>query len=152
IKKVTQDIEADRFNTAIAAMMEATNGLYKTKDNHTMSQSETWRFAIESLLQLLAPFAPHASEELWHQLGHADTIHVDHWPNWDEKYLVTDTKTIVVQVNGKLRANVEVSADANEDTVLEAAKSNEKVASHLEGQAIKKTIYVPNKLVNFVVQ
>lgn len=151
IKKVTEDIEHDRFNTAIAAQMEAVNVLYKTKEAYGMQQSEEWRFAIESLVQLVAPFAPHIAEELWHDLGHADTVHIDHWPEWDEQYLVSDTVKIMVQVNGKLRGEVEVPADSDEETAVTAAKQNDKVQGYLEGQAIEKTIFVKNRLINFVV-
>src|SRR5690606_33492678 len=87
IKKVTDDIENDKFNTAVSAMMEAVNDYYKLKEQIGISRNESWTFAIESLLQVLAPFAPHISEELWSQLGHDDTIHIDHWPKWNEEFL-----------------------------------------------------------------
>ncbi len=151
IKKVTEDVEGDRFNTAIAAMMENVNTLYKLKESHGMQQSDVWRFAIESLLQLVAPFAPHIAEELWSDLGHSDSIHVDHWPKWNEQYLVSDMMTIVVQVNGKVRANLELPADSDEQTITEAAQADDKVRTHIGGKNIKKSIYVPQKLVNFVI-
>ncbi|PID32910.1 hypothetical protein CR969_03575 [Candidatus Saccharibacteria bacterium] len=141
IKKVTSDIEDEKFNTAVAAMMEMVNGLYKIKDQHSFSDHENWKFALESLLQILAPFAPHITEELWRQLGHGDTIHVDHWPEWDEKYLVSDMMTIIVQVNGKLRAKLELPADADQAAVEEAALANESIKNHLSGEP-KKVIYV----------
>jgi len=150
IKKVTVDVEHDRFNTAIAAMMEAVNVLYKVKEKHGMQRSDAWRLALESMVQLVAPFAPHIAEELWNQLGHDDTVHVDHWPEWNEKYLVSDTMKIMVQVNGKLRGEVELLTDASEEAIIEAAKANDKVADYLAG-GIKKTIYVPKKLVSFVI-
>lgn len=151
IKKVTEDLEASRFNTAIAALMELTNTLYKAKETDGLSRSADWQFAVESLIQMVAPFAPHAAEELWQQLGHKDSVHVDHWPKFDPKYLVSDEMTIVVQVNGKVRANVSVPADSGEEAVVEAAQADENVAKHLAGQEPKKTIYVAGKLVNFVV-
>jgi leucyl-tRNA synthetase len=132
-------------------MMEAINRLYKAKDAHGIQQGESWRFAVESMVQLVAPYAPHIAEELWHDLGHQDSVHVDHWPLWDEALLVTDTMTIAVQVNGKLRGDVEVGADASEDTVIDAAKAQPKVAGYLADHDIKKAIYVPKKLVNFVI-
>ncbi len=151
IKKVTQDMEDGHFNTAIAAMMEAVNGFYKVKEAHGMQQSDDWRFAIESTLQLVAPFAPHLSEELWSQLGHKDTIHVDHWPTWDEALLKSDNMIIVVQVNGKLRGEVEVAHDATQEQIVAAAKANEKVATFLKDTVVKKEIYVATKLINFVI-
>lgn len=151
IKKVTEDIEGLRFNTAIAGLMELTNALYKIKAGHPISKDDTWKEVIESLLMLLAPFAPHITEELWHQIGNTDSIHVDHWPDWDNKYLVSDSMNIVVQINGKLRANIEVASNASKDEIIEQAQQDEKVASYLTGNFVKKSIYVPNKLVNFVI-
>lgn len=151
IKKVTDDIENEKFNTAIAAMMEALNTFYRVKDEHGVASSSEWQFALESLLQLLAPFAPHMSEELWQNLGHSDSIHVDHWPDYDEQKLVSDTMTIVVQVNGKVRANIDVASDADKESIVESAKQNDRIVSYLADASIKKTIYVPNKLVNFVI-
>ncbi len=89
------------FNTAIAAIMEFVNSLYKLKDQDQFASVTAWREAITGLLQLLAPYAPHITEELWHQLGCEGSIHIAMWPVYDEKYLVTNTVTIAVQVNGK---------------------------------------------------
>ena len=151
VKKITRDIEDEKFNTAVAAMMEMVNGLYKLKETHGMQATETWQFALESLLQILAPFAPHITEELWQELGHSDTIHVDHWPKWDEKYLVSDVMTIIVQVNGKLRSRLELPADADKETIEQRALDDEKVRAYLDARTPKKVIYVPGKLVNIVV-
>jgi len=151
IKKVTRDIEDEKFNTAVAAMMEMVNGLYKFKELYGMQASETWRFSLESLLQILAPFAPHITEELWHELGHTDTIHVNHWPKWDEKYLVSDVMTIIVQVNGKLRSRLELPVDADKETIERRALDDKKVRAYLNTRTPKKVIYVPGKLVNIVV-
>ncbi|QHU93949.1 leucine--tRNA ligase [Candidatus Saccharibacteria bacterium oral taxon 488] len=151
IKKVTRDIEDEKFNTAVAAMMEMVNGLYKFKESHGMQALETWRFTLESLLQILAPFAPHITEELWQELGHADTIHVNHWPKWDEKYLVSDVITIIVQVNGKLRSRLELPVDTDKETIEQRALDDEKVRAYLDARTPKKVIYVPGKLVNIVV-
>ena len=150
VKKVDEDLASLSFNTAIAALMECVNDLYKIKaeDNY---ESKEWRWSIETLLQLLAPFAPHITEELWQQLGHKESIHLSQWPKYDEKYLVRDTITIAIQVNGKLRGEVESAPDASEDAVVKTAKAHQKVATHLDGKPIRKTIYVPGKLVNFVV-
>lgn len=150
IYKVSKDLAEMGFNTAIATLMETTNQLYKIKAAKGFS-SDSWQFTISSLLQLLAPFAPHMAEELWAQLGHKESIHITKWPEYDEKYLVSDEITIVVQVNGKVRANIVVSADSNEEEIVKAAKEDEKVQEYLNKKEARKTIYVPGKLVNFVV-
>lgn len=149
IKKVTSDIEDDKFNTAVSSMMEAVNGLYKIKESAGITKNDAWKFALESLLQVLAPFAPHITEELWAELGHSDTIHRDHWPAWDDVYLVSDTMTIIVQVNGKLRAKLELVSDLSEDEVKSQALAAENVAKFITGEP-KKVIYIPGKLVNIV--
>ncbi len=151
IKKVTSDIKDDKFNTAVSTMMEAVNGFYKIKEAHGISQHDSWKFALESLLQILAPFAPHITEELWSDLGHSDTIHVDHWPEWDDAYLVSDVMTIIVQVNGKLRAKLELAKDTPEDEVKAQSLAIENVVKFLEGNEPKKVIYIPGRLVNIVV-
>ena len=150
IKKVDQDLQRLSFNTAIATLMECVNDLYKikAKDDYT---AKDWPWALAALLQLLAPFAPHINEELWQQLGHKESIHLSEWPKYDKKYLVRDTVTIAIQVNGRLRGEIEVAAEASEDEIVEAAKVNKKIASYLAGRDIRKTIYVPGRLVNFVI-
>ncbi len=151
IKKVTRDIEDEKFNTAVAAMMEAVNGLYKIKESQPVTKTDAWQFAIEGLLQILAPFAPHIAEELWHQLGHDDTIHRDHWPRWDDSFIQSDDMTIIVQVNGKLRAKVELPKDTPQSDVEAAALAEEGVRRHVGEALPRKIIYIPGKLVNIVV-
>ena len=151
IKKVTRDIEDEKFNTAVAAMMEMVNGLYKIKEAQSIQASATWRFTLESLLQILAPFAPHITEELWHELGHTDTIHVNHWPKWDEKYLVSDVMTIIVQVNGKLRSKLELPTDIDQQGVEAAALADANVQKFTNNKPPKKMVYVPGKLLNVVI-
>ena len=151
IKKVTRDIEDEKFNTAVASMMEMVNGLYKIKESHGIDTSDEWRFALESLIQILAPFAPHITEELWHEMGHDDTVHVGHWPKWDEKYLKSNTMTIIVQVNGKLRAKLELPSDMDKQGVEAAALADENVQKFTNNKPPKKMVYVPGKLVNIVV-
>ena len=150
IKKVTEDIEQNSYNTAIAAGMTMVNDLYKLKVE-VLARNDAWQEALEAIVACVGPFAPHLSEELWHQLGHSSSVHHDSWPTFNEQYLATDTMTIAVQVNGKLRGEISVAADADEATIVELAKSDAKVASHLADQTLRKTIYVPKKLVNFVV-
>lgn len=149
IKKMTADIEDNAYNTAIAAAMTAVNDFYKLK-TASFGKSQVWLESLESLIACVAPFAPHIANELWHSLGHTTSVHKDSWPKWDESLLASDTMTIVVQVNGKVRANIEVPADADETMVVAAARADEHAASFLSGEP-KKTVYVPNRLVNFVI-
>ena len=151
IRKVTEDIEQSHYNTAIAATMACVNELYKLKAD-SFGKHAVWHDALQNLVACVGPFAPHISEELWHELGHSSSVHHDSWPTYDEKYLVQDSITIAVQVNGKLRGTITASPDADEATVLETAKTDAKIASNLEGKTIVKAIYVPSKLVNFVVK
>ena len=145
IKKVTEDIERYHFNTAIAAVMEFVNYLYG------IGHEKTPRDAIDSLIFVISPFAPHAAQELWALLGNkGETIRCA-WPAFDPKLIVEDTMTIVIQVNGKLRDQIQVPVDTSEDEVKVKAKEAPKAAPHLEGKAIKKIIYVPKKLVNIVI-
>lgn len=151
IKKVTDDIENEKFNTAVSAMMEAVNSYYKLKEANPIGKSAAWTFAIESLLKVLAPFAPHITEELWQQLGHAATIHVDSWPKWDNCYLTTSETTIIVQVNGKLRAKLQLPADISKEEAIKAALDDENVKKFTEGKEVAKTVYIPGRLVNIVI-
>ncbi len=141
IKKVTSDIEQFKFNTTIAAFMEFLN------KNDELNQSD-W----ESFLKLLAPFAPHITEELWHGLGHKESIHKQAWPQSDEK-LIADTKVIfVVQVSGKLRATLDMEAGATEEEVKEKVEADENVKKYLADKSVAKIIFVTDKLINFVVK
>ncbi|OZC03502.1 leucine--tRNA ligase [Rubricoccus marinus] len=142
IAKVTEDIEAMRFNTAIAAMMEFVNAAYKWD---TVPQEVAERF-----VQLLAPFAPHIAEELWARLGHEESLSYAPWPEHDPELLKEDEIEIAVQVNGKLRGTVTVAADADKAAVLEAAYAEPNVQRHTEGKTIRKEIVVPGRLVNLV--
>lgn len=151
IKKVSEDLHTMSFNTAIATLMAMVNDLYKIKKVAGFKDYKSWELALKTLTQLIAPFAPHIAEELWADLGETESVHISHWPVHNEEYLITDTMKIVVQVNGKVRATLEVSSGATEDQIVTEAKSQEKVATYLSDNQIKKTIYVPKKLVNFVV-
>ena len=147
IKKVTDDINRLSFNTAIASMMEMVNSLYKLK---LQGIDEEWGFAIEALIQLVQPFAPHMAAELWQQLGHDTQIDSQPWPVWDEAKIVRDTMTIIVQVNGKLRAKLEVASGESEATIKELALQDENVQKFVSGEP-KKVIYIKNKLLSIVV-
>jgi leucyl-tRNA synthetase len=143
IAKVTEDIESLRFNTAIAALMEFTNTANKW--------SSLPRTAAEKLVLMLAPLAPHISEEIWQLLGHTESIAHAPWPEPDPDYLHDETLQIPVQVNGKMRGRIEVRAGADESEVLALAKQDENVLRHLAGKKLKRQIYVPARIVNFVV-
>jgi len=151
VKKVTEDIENEKFNTAISTMMEAVNAYFKLKEVHSSGKNDAWTFAIESLLQVLAPFAPHMTEELWHQLGHETTIHIDTWPHWNDAYLQKSEMTIIVQVNGKVRAKLGFAKETDAETVKDLALREENVIKFLENKQPAKVIYVPGRLVNIVV-
>lgn len=151
IKKVTEDLENQKYNTAIASMMKLTNELYELKAKDGFVGGNSWLFALESLVQLVAPFAPHTADELWSQFGHEDSVNKDHWPQWQDKYLVSDTTTIVIQVNGKVRANIQVPTDSPEQDILDLAVANEKINTIIGNNPVKKSIYIKNKLVNLVV-
>ncbi|MFQ6613613.1 MAG: class I tRNA ligase family protein [Fidelibacterota bacterium] len=144
IKKVSEDIESLDLNTAISQMMIFVNEF--------SSAPELPRKLIEPFLKLLAPFAPHISEELWNRLGHSGCIALENWPQYDESCLVRKTMTIAIQVNGKLRSSIEVGIESQKETVLSNAKNDSNVRRHLEGKRIVKEIYVPKRLVNFVVK
>ena len=148
VKKVTDDVHRLSFNTAIAALMEYVNDLYKLKTN---GFGNDWREPIESLVQMLSIFAPHMSAELWQQLGNGDMLDTAPWPSWDDALTVAETVTIAVQVNGKLRATISVAADASEDDVKSAALAEENVLRHLGDKKPTKVIYIPGRLVSVVV-
>lgn len=149
IKKVTDDIGRLSFNTAISALMEFTNELYKLK---TAGYSQDWQFTVESLVKMIQPFAPHAAAELWEQLGHSDQLDFVAWPEWDDAKIARDTVTIVVQVNGKVRGTVDVPASADQATVTSTARADKNVAKHVDGKQTVKEIYVPGKILNIVVK
>ena len=149
IKKVTDDIHRLSFNTAIAAMMECVNELYKLK---TDGFTNDWQFTIESLIKLVQPFAPHLAAELWQQLGHDTQLDFEAWPEWNDAKIVSDTMTVIVQVNGKLRAKLDVATDISEDQIKELALSESNVRKFLEGKEPTKVIYIPGKLLSIVVK
>ncbi|MGI6335872.1 MAG: leucine--tRNA ligase [Eubacteriales bacterium] len=144
IKKVSEDIEEMKFNTAIAAMMTLVNQFYDKGCN---------RAEYETFLRLLSPFAPHIVEELWHTLGYAgEYASIVQWPEWDESKTVEATIAQAVQVNGKVKTVIELPVDCDVETAKTAALADEKVKAALEGKTIVKWIVVPNKIVNIVVK
>ena len=144
IKAVTEDIERLSFNTAIAKMMEVTNYFFKCDPRP--------RSAMETLVLLVAPFAPHLAEELWQLLGHPKTLAYETWPTFDPALVIDDTVEIPLQVNGKLRSKVTVPRDLPADKLEAAARADTKIAENLAGKTVVRTIVVPGKLVNFVVK
>ncbi len=144
IKKVTEDIENIKFNTAVSSLMEWLNHLSR-KEKIPGNEYRT-------LLLLLAPFAPHITEELWQTLGEKYSIHQHSWPQFDNKLIEDEEATIAIQINGKLRATIMIQKDIinNKEIVEKLAKEDEKVKKFLEGQAVKKVIYIPGKIISFV--
>lgn len=143
IKKVSEDIEGMKFNTAVSTLMIFSNELEKSEK---ISQKE-----FETLLLLLAPFAPHITEELWHQLGHTNSIHKEDWPKYDESKLVSEEVTIVVQVNGKVRGKFTAPTSISEVEAVNTAKGLPDVQKWIGDKSVEKAIYVPGKLINFVI-
>ncbi len=151
IQKVSDDIERRQtFNTAIAAVMELSNSIGRFVDASPQGRAVE-REALEAATLLLSPIVPHFCHEIWQQLGHRDSILISGWPRVDASALVRASLEMVVQVNGKLRAKINVAADADEDVILHLALAEENVQKHMEGKAIRKKIVVPGKLVNIVV-
>lgn len=130
--------------------MANVNELYKLKVEG-LAQNTVWKEALEALVSCIAPFAPHIADELWSQLGNESSVQTDSWPTFNPEYLQTDEITVVVQVNGKVRAELSVAADASEEDIVTAAKTSDKILAHTEGKEIRKVIYVPGKLVNIVI-
>jgi len=144
IKKVSSDIEETKFNTAIAALMGLLNDIY---DAGSLTKSE-----LEIFVKLLSPFAPHLAEEIWETLGNEGFLAVAQWPAYDEAKTVDATIEIGVQVNGKVRGIVAIPTGCDKETAFAAAKADSKVQSFIAGKTLVKEIYVPNKIINFVVK
>ncbi len=143
IRKVTEDTEGLRFNTAISSMIEFINFAYK--------EESISRESAETFVLLLGPYAPHLCEELWEKLGYDTSLAWHEWPAWDPELVQEDTVTVSVQVNGKLRGHIQVPVDEGETVVLAAARAVENVEKHLTGRRVIKEVYVPGRIVNFVV-
>lgn len=149
IKKVGEDIGVRRaFNTAVSALMEYTNALYQHLAAVPAHEQQT---LLETLVLLLAPLAPHLTEELWHHLGHETSVHRSTWPSYDPVWLQESEVEIVVQINGKVRGRLTIGADWSEEAIRDAALAEESVVPHLQGRTIKKVVVVPSRLVNVVV-
>ncbi|MCA9836738.1 MAG: leucine--tRNA ligase [Trueperaceae bacterium] len=151
IKEVTDDFENFQFNTAIAELMTLVNVMNKAKSKQVVETLE-WQEGIEGLIKMLAPIAPHIAEELWERSNHKGSIHLKNWPSYDETALVKDSISMAVQVNGKVRGQIEVATDASKDDILDTAKAESNVARYLDNAQIVREIVVPGKLVNLVIK
>jgi leucyl-tRNA synthetase len=151
LKRVTRDFESFEFNTIISSLMELLNEMYKAREAGAVGTPE-WNEATEIYLKMLAPVCPHIAEELWtNQLGKPYSIHQQSWPKVDEAAAREDVIEIPVQINGKVRARITVSAQASEDEIRTAALADETVQKHLEGREPKKVIVAQGRLVSLVV-
>ena len=153
IRKVTRDIEGFRFNTAVSALMELQNEALEVwssaRGSLTLAQ---WREVLRDMTLLRSPMAPHVAAEAWEVLGQDGDVLGASWPAWDEELAADEVVTVVVQVNGKLRDRLQVAVDAEKDDVLAQARQAENAARFLDGKQVVKEVYVPGKLVNFVVR
>ncbi len=143
IKKVTEDIENLQYNTAISSLMILLNEMEKSNEQFSTSH-------LEIFLKLLAPFAPFISEELWEGLGHKNSIHKEKWPQYDQKLIKEEKFELVIQINGKVRDKVLVKSDISQKEAEEIVFHREKINKFIAGQKIKKIIFVPNRLINIV--
>ncbi len=150
-KKVTQDINAIKFNTAIAAMMEFVNYAVTIKKARSVSSS-AWQQTMKMLVLVFAPFAPYVTEELWEQLGESESVHLQAWPKYSEDKVKDDVVTIVVQVNGKVRSEFVATTGSSQAELEEMARNLDKEKNFTKNGEIVKVIVVPNRLVNFVVK
>jgi leucyl-tRNA synthetase len=143
MKKVSEDMDAMSFNTAISAMMVLTNHLQSLKD-------EVPREAAEKLALMVSPIAPHLGEECWNLLGHEDTLAYEPWVEFEEELCIDSTVKMGVQVNGKVRGEIEIEKDADQETAMAEAMKESKVQGQLEGKEIKKIIFVPGRILNIL--
>ena len=142
IRKVSEDIEALRFNTAVSCLMVFVNDL--------MKQERTPKAAAEALTLLLHPFAPHLAEELWQQLGGSESVQRAAWPSYDPALCEESEVEVPVQINGKVRARVRLPKDASQEVALKAASADPALAALLKGKTLRKTIWVPGKILNLI--
>lgn len=148
IKEVSEDLEGDyQFNTAISELMKLSNAITDAK----CKDSPVYAEGIRTLVLLLAPFAPHITDELWHMLGNTNSVHSQNWLNYEPEALVADEITLVIQIMGKTRGAIQVPSSNDKATLEKYARESEVAQRYIEGKEIKKVIVVPGKLVNFVI-
>ena len=145
IREVTEDFEAFKFNTALAAMMRFNNNLVKAKQTAVYG-TPAWQEAVSTLVLLMAPITPHVSEELWQRLGQPYSVHQQRWPVHDDELAKDEEITLIVQVNGRVRARLDVPAEISEQDARDLALAQSNVARALEGVQVRKVIFVPGKL------
>lgn len=152
IKKVTVDIkERFNFNTAISAIMELVNEMYRYKELDDINLG-LLASATDKLVRMLSPFVPHLAEELWKGLGHPESIYAESWPTYDETALAKDTVEIVLQINGKVKEHIDVASGLSKDEFTEVVMGNDKVQEAIANKEIIKIIAVPDKLLNIVIK
>jgi len=151
LRKVGDDLERFAFNTAIAALMELVNELYRQRET-AVYRSEAWSESIRMLTLMLAPFAPHLAEELWQRIGGQGSVHLQSWPAFDPALTIDETVELVVQINGKVRDRLVVAADTADDEIRELALASERVRESINGKQVARVVVVPKKLVNIVVK
>ena len=147
VKRLTDELAAYQFHTAIAGLMEYSNWIGVNRERFTPEQHNE---AIETIVLMLAPFAPFLAEELWERLGRPHSVHQQPWPAYDPNLIEADTVTLVVQVNGKVRDRLEVSPDIEEDAARTQAVASPRVAPLLAGKPPRRVVYVPGRLINIV--
>ncbi len=153
IKKVTEDLDNNfNFNTAISAVMELVNAMYQHKDKNESVNANLANELTRNLVLLLAPFTPHITEELWHELGQTDSVHAQQWPVYEEAALVVDEIELAVQVNGKVRNKIVVATSATKEEIEEQAFASDRVKEFTDGKTVAKVIIIPGKICNIVVK
>lgn len=153
IKKVTEDLDNNfNFNTAISAVMELVNAMYQHKDKNESVNANLANELTRNLVLLLAPFTPHITEELWHELGQTDSVHAQQWPVYEEAALVVDEIELAVQVNGKVRDKIVVATSATKEEIEEQAFASDRVKEFTDGKTVAKVIIIPGKICNIVVK
>ena len=144
IKKVSDDLDSAKFNTAVAAFMEALNFFHG-------KQNEVGQEAIEKLVILFAPFAPHITEELWSATGKKGSVHMQKWPKYNPAFIKEEKITLIIQVNGKVRGKIEAKTGITEEKAKKLAMAEQRIKELIAGKEIKKIIFVPDKLINIVI-
>jgi leucyl-tRNA synthetase len=150
LKKVSHDFEEFEFNTIISALMELLNELYKAREEGAAGSDE-WQEMEEIYLRMMAPVTPHIAEELWQIIGKPYSIHTQSWPEVDEDAAAEDTIPLIVQVNGKLRDRIQVSANISAEEAKKMAQNSDVIQGYLAGNVPRRVIYVPGRLVNIVI-
>jgi leucyl-tRNA synthetase len=132
--------------------MELTNAMIEAEKKTTLAETDFWREVCVNFLRLLAPVTPFLAEELWHEIGLKGSVHEQAWPSWNEEALIETTITLPVQINGKLRDQIKLPAEVDEASARKAAEESERVQKYLEGKQVIKFIFVPKRMISFVIK